>query len=289
MNNRRITLPSIVNVMTGLAVVAGIVYTGSRILKGDLEPTGLYDTWVLLLLFGIYLNGQVARMIHMSRVKVEHVNLSKYYEPSDWWRSDLGLANFVPLIMEFQYQRNLKPFVDGAVQSYEDEGISKPLSLTLCSVILKARLVLVVGVSLVFNVFGLPRLLNDYTLYRGLDKDSLIMIATGISVLLLTIILIVFNYTMFDIVENSLQAIPSRVAKKFMLFAFAFSVYVLVMLVLTLVLGITGVRIPVFKVVFNTNMVNLFISITPFLNILQAFILKGKVTSYQYLLNDYLG
>lgn len=271
--------------LVSVLIGVGILYIYTRARNGTLQEVGLYTIWLGIMAVGIYFNGVVSRMIHMSRIKIEHISFGREYSVKNWRKKDIGLANNLPLFMEFQYQRNIEPFISSTLEEYEEEEINPPLSLKVANALLKIRAVQVLGVLLILSVVLIPRLTNDYTLYGGLTQEQFMTFTQGIIILLLTSVLINLNYCMFNIIEFSMDIGTQRGRKWFLVGVQIFTGYVIVMFVLSIVMGIFNIRLPILQTIINPGMVNVFIVISPFLNLAQAFITRGKAVSYQHLLN----
>lgn len=243
--------------------------------------------WEIFVLLGIYVNGLPIRMIHMSKVKMEYAD---DYEASTWFGLDLGFGNMLPLIMEIQYQRQLPLFVTSVIDEYEAGDLKTPFIFKFAKILLKTHLLPICSLFLLFTMFGFPRILNDYTLYRGLTSEEFQMSMMGLSVFLIMFFLTVYNYTMYKIVDYSMEGqsvlATSKIKKIFMIFSVVFATYTSLMFVLTLIFGFIGFELPILNTLINLDMVNAFIVFAPGISFIQALILKGKLSSYQYVLNE---
>ena len=258
----------------------------------NLDNLKALDILVITMTVCIYMNGLVARMIHMSRVKMEAITYGEEYRAADWYSKDLGLANVIPVIMEIQYTRHLVSFIEGVIESYREEELRVPLTFKIAHVLLKAWVFPIFGAFLLFSLFVLPLLLNDYTLYRGLNHEELHTAVMGIAIFLQLSLVTIFNYTMFNVADFSMEGqsilFSNKLKKWFIVFTMFFVVYTAIMVLFILFMGLTGITIPIFSTVINTNTLSLFIISAPIISLLQAMILKGKLSSYQYILNEEL-
>jgi hypothetical protein len=280
-------IPRILNILSLLLFIAGIIY-----LINNLENLNSIAIWELLFLVGIYSNGIVARMIHMSEVKLDSCNENEEYDVSIWNGSDFGWANCLPIIMEIQYQKRSRNFIQSAISEYEVNEIKTPTILKIADIMLGTRLIICWAVMLIFSMVGLPHVMNEYTLYRGLTMEQSQMALMGISIFLELTFITFINCSMFFIVDDSMDGqasfLSTRLKKVFVIFSAVFASYCLIMLMITIIFGILRIDLVIFSTIVNLNMINIFIVFAPAIAVIQAFILKGKLNSYQHFLNEYL-
>lgn len=277
-------------VISYLALIGGLV--GLYVFYKNMSTMGAVTIWILFTIVGIYSNGFVARMIHMSRVKMEYISYEEEYDSSDWHDRDLGWGNLIPIVMETQYQTSLRPLVAGMLAEYEEEEVPAPKAFKVANLLLTSRIFIVLGVFLMFSGIILPKLLNDYTLYWGMASEQFVTTVLGFAVALHLMVLTLYNYTAFNLVDFSMEGravvITNRMRKWFLTASLVFVAYTSLMVIMIMIMGITGFTLPILRTIINPQMVNLLVVVAPLISFIQALILRGKMSSYQYLLNEEL-
>jgi len=287
---------SINTILSYVSLVPAVAFIFLLLFKTDmLLDISSWYMWSIYLLISIPVYGAYVRLLHMSRIKLETLNSEEEYHVGIWRSEDLGVFYFYPLFLEAMYNRNIKPFIEGMISAFkeseeseddEEEVVGKvPFLITLSYIINKLRLLPLSGAFTIFALFVLPRMLNDYSLYRGLTHEQLKMVISGLAIVLESIFLAIQNYSALTYVELETGR---KQGKWFMATIVIISLYTVAMIILTLIFGITNFTLPVLTTVINLNIINLFIVIAPILNIVQAIILTRTYSLYQYKVNSYL-
>lgn len=277
----------ILNIASLLAGIGAIIW-----MYLNLSKFSAISIWIIITLVSIYFNGLGVRMVHMSKVKMEHISYGDDYEAREWYSRDIGSANMVPLIMEIQYQRNLRPLIQGVIEEYREDEVHPPISFRVANILLSMRIFPITALLLIISTLVLPKVLNDYTLYWGMEYEQFLTTVLGFAVFFELTLITLYNYVTFNIINYSMDSWAGRgvtKAKKGVLLAsLVFATYTFLMVLFILIMGITGIEIPIFKTLVNPKLLNLFVVIAPMLSILQALVVKRQLSGYQYLLNDEL-
>lgn len=271
---------------------ASLLLFGGALIVGALKlgDTGLSATayWFLFLGIAIYVNGMGAKFLHMSVFKLRWADTEEPYTPDNWRNEDIGMANFLPVFMEAQYTKWGKWIIEEALWQYKEEEQAPPASYKIGNFLLKSGLFQISGIVMIAFVIASSYMIKDYELYLGLTSEMFKMSLSGILALIFVAMLTTVNFSIYTIIEDSSNLVQRKWKRWVMISMLVFTFYVLAMLIVTLILGVTGWELPILGFIFNLNMVNIFIVLIPTLSTVQAFIMRGILSKYQYEVNRYL-
>lgn len=246
------------------------------------------NLWFGYVLLFLAIQGLYIKNGHMNDIKLWHLNIGKYYDTKFWKESNMQMAYFIPLIQDTFLVRYNKSLYKQAFDDYDEEGYSLPLIYKVGSIINKLHLREVFSLMILIGVFVLPRVTNDYDLYRGLNYEQLIMITVGLGISLYNISSSIVNKSIYDILDEYMDVANSKVLSVTLTVVTVFSVFVVVLLGLSVITGIFNIYPSMFKFLFNFELIGVYILISPALLGLQTAILKSQYGRYNIFLNQEL-
>lgn len=260
------------------AVIAYRVYKDPQIFMS----IGVKSMLFMYMLIPIAFQGMVIKPLHLTSIKLEHLMYNETFEPSDWKDSQLGMAYYIPFIQDIISNKQQQPYVTNLLESYNEEGYEVPALFKLAGVNTKLYVSVIASIVILFGILILPRITNDYTLYRGLTDEQLILTLVGLGLVFYSTVVNINTRVVFESMDSYLPIESNPIERIIVTSSVILSTIVMALLIGALITGVFSINIKIFHFIFNFELIGIYILLSPVLLMFNAFILKRQTMRYNF-------
>lgn len=246
---------------------------------------GVMRIWFGYVLLFLGLQGIYIRNAHMTTIKTTCLLGEEYYEPGYWKSSNMQMAYFIPLLQDLFISNYSNQLINMAMDDYHEDGYLIPTPYKIAYIFNKIKLRVLFSIVILVGIFVLPKVTNDYDLYRGLTYEQLIMITIGLGMSLYNIVTSLVNKVSYDIIDEYLEVPNSKIWGITLQVVNVFALFVLLLLLLSFITGVFNIYPTKFQFLFNFELIGVYILISPALLGLQTAILKNQYGKFNLYLN----
>lgn len=244
--------------------------------------------WFCYVLLFLGLQGLAIKFGHMSNIKLEHIVYGEVYQHTVWKENNLQMTYFIPFIQDFIIAKNYNSILKEVIYEYEESEYQTPKLYQVASTFLTLKLNILFSAVVLVGIFVLPKVTNDYDLYRGLTYEQVIMATIGLGMTFYTIVMAVVNKALFDALDETME-VPNTKFKSIVLSAvMVISIATLILIILAIITGVLNIQITAFKFLFNFELIGIYILLTPVLLLILTAIVKNQLGRYNIYLDQEL-